>query len=174
MAICFELVVNFGDNVEAAQRAALTEPRPMLLRTGTHQIPLHRPLLRTVDSYTELSIMPVAVGFGVVLDGTLPRIRLTAAELTELGHQLYRLLARFDGYVAAMVGWDPESLLDPAELKNELSTELAEGSIHGLVLCDRLHDELDLGDNYTEFQPGYRWIPYRGEKPGSLTADKSP
>lgn len=73
-------------------------------------------------------------------------------EPTELGHQLYWLLAKFDGYVARMVGRDLESLLDSAELKNELSAELAEGSIHGFVLCDRPHDE----------------------KSGSLTADESP
>ena len=171
MALCFELVVNFGDNLDAAQRAALTHPTPTVLQAGRHRIPLHRPLLNAEGTYVELSILPMAVGFKVAIDGTLPKIRLTAAELTELGHQLYRLLTKFDGYVAAKVGWDPEPLLDPADLQSDWTDELAEGSIHGLVLCDRLHAELGLGDNYEEFQPGYRWVPYRGEKPGSLTAD---
>lgn len=42
MAICFELVVNFGDNSKAAQAAALTNPSPMALPAGAHRVPLHR------------------------------------------------------------------------------------------------------------------------------------
>ncbi len=45
MAICFELVVNFGQNFEAAQ-AARTSPNPMTFRAGHHRVPLHRALLR--------------------------------------------------------------------------------------------------------------------------------
>lgn len=117
MAICFMLVVNFGDDAEAAQAAARIAPKPWVLHAGAHRIPLHRPMLAKVGSYIELSILPVAVSWGCGLDGSLPRFQLTAAELTELGHQLYELLAQFHGYVAAKVGWDRESLLDPAELR---------------------------------------------------------
>lgn len=169
MAICFELVVNFGDNVEAAQSAALH--RPVTLHAGSHRIPLHRALLNRAGSYIELSVLPVAVGWGVGLDGTLPRTRLSAAELTELGTGLYRLLAKFNGYVAAKVGWDPEGFLDPAELRSDWAEELADGTINGLVLCKALYDELGPGGNYVEFQAGYLWIPYRGEKPSTLTAE---
>jgi hypothetical protein len=105
------------------------------------------------------------------MDGTLPRISLSAAELTELGRGLYGLLAKFNGYVAATVGWDPERFLDPEELEHYYADELADGTISGLVLCDALHHKFGLGDGYVEFQPGYRWIPYQGEKPGQLTAD---
>jgi hypothetical protein len=171
VAICFELVVNFGDNAKAAQDAALTASKPSVhpsvLRAGPHSIPLHRPLLATRGPYIELSFLPAAVGRGVALDGSLPRFPLTAAEFTELGHQLYGLLGKFDGYLTARVGWDPEDLLDPAELRAEWSRELTDGSLHGLVLCERLHFELGLGDDYVPFRPGYRWIPYRGEQPSS-------
>jgi len=37
--------------------------------------------------------------------------------------------------------------------------ELTDGNINGLVLCNSLHDELGLGGNYVEFQPGFLWIP---------------
>jgi hypothetical protein len=171
MAICFELVVNFGENTEGAHAAALANPGPGTLQAGSYRIPLHRALLNRVSSYIELSVVPVAVGWGVGLDGTLPRTRLSAAELTELGRGLYRLLAKFDGYVAAKVGWDPEGLVDPAELKSDWAGELASGSIDGLVLCEALHAELGPGANFVEFRPGYLWIPYRGEKPSTLTAD---
>ena len=80
-------------------------------------------------------MVPVAVGWGVGLDGTLPRTRLSAAELSELGAGLYRLLASFNGYVVAKVGWDPEGFLDAAELKSDWADELADGTINGLVLC---------------------------------------
>jgi hypothetical protein len=129
--------------------------------------------MNQTGSYIELSVIPVAVGWKVGLDGTLPKGRLTAAELTDLATGLYRLLTGFDGYVAAKVGWDPESFLDPEELKTDWAEELADGTINGLVLCRALHDELGLGGNYVEFQPGYLWIPYRGEKPSTLTADQT-
>lgn len=162
--------MNFGDNGKAARKAALTGTTPLLLRAGAHRIPLHRPVVRTVGSSLELSVLPVAVGWGVSLDGRA-HLRLTAAELTELGHQLYGLLATFDGYVAACVGWDPEWRVDPVELEAEWSVELSEGSLHGLVLPERLHRDLGLGDEYVPFRPGYRWVPYRGESPGELIAD---
>jgi hypothetical protein len=170
MAICFELVVNFGDNVEAAHAAALANPNPITLQAGSHRIPLHRALLNTSGSYIELSVLPVSVSWGLPMDGTLPKTRLSAAELTELGHGLYRLLSKFSGYITAKVGWDPEAFLDPAEL-TDWAEELADGTIHGLVVCEALYAQLGLGDNYVEFQPGYLWNPYRGEKPSTLTAD---
>ena len=173
MAICFELVVNFGDNREAAQSTllALASPNPATLQAGSHRIPLHRPILNRSGSHSELSVIPVSVGWGVGFDGTLPRTKLSFTELTELGHGLYRLLATFSGYVAAKAGWDPEGLTYPSELRTDWADELAGGSIDGLVLCEALHAELGLGGNYVEFRPGYLWIPYRGEKPSSLTAD---
>ncbi|MEQ4209778.1 hypothetical protein [Actinopolymorpha sp. B9G3] len=171
MAICFELVVNFGENVEGARAAALADPSPAPVQAGRHRIPVHRTVMNRTPSYIEVSVIPVAVGWGVSLDGTLPRFRLSAAELSEVGIGLYRLLERFNGYLVAKVGWDPESSVDPSELKSDWADELADGTIDGLVLKDALHDELRLGDNYVEFQPGYLWIPYRGEKPSTLTVE---
>jgi hypothetical protein len=64
VAICFELVVNFGENIVAARRAVLTGPGPVTLRAGSHRIALHRALPRTAGSYVELSVAPVAAGWG--------------------------------------------------------------------------------------------------------------
>ncbi|MEU6511131.1 hypothetical protein [Streptomyces sp. NPDC046942] len=87
MAICFQLVVNFGDDAEAAQAAARIDPKPWLLRAGAHRIPLHRLILAEAGSYFEFSILPVVVSRHCGLDGSLHRFQLTAAaELTELGH----------------------------------------------------------------------------------------
>lgn len=41
MAICFELAVNFGDNIEAARAAVLTEHWPHAFSAGRFRIPLH-------------------------------------------------------------------------------------------------------------------------------------
>jgi hypothetical protein len=142
LAICFELVVNFGQNAEAARAAALVNPGGWVIQASDHRIPLHRALVNRTGSYIELSVIPVAVGWKVGLDATLPRVRLTAAELTELGTGLYRLLAGFDGYVAAKVGWDPEGFVDPAELKTDWAEELANGTLDGLVLAQAVHEEL--------------------------------
>jgi hypothetical protein len=51
MAICFELVVNFDQNIEGAHAAALTNPSPTTLQAGSHRIPLHRALLNSPGSY---------------------------------------------------------------------------------------------------------------------------
>jgi len=77
---------------------------------GRYRLPLHRPLLTTADPYIQ---------WGVAPDGTVP----------EPGFLLRR-------HVATKVGWDPQALVDPAELRSECADELAVGSINGLVLCN--------------------------------------
>ncbi|WP_297619622.1 hypothetical protein [Nocardia sp.] len=173
MAICFELVVNFGDNIDAARSAVLSQAVSWrtTLDAGNRSIPLHTPLLRTDGPYVELSVLPVAVGLGVALDGDIPQFALTAAELTELGHQLYQLLATFDGYVAATVGWDPEVKINPNWLKGGWIAGVGAGAADGLVLCDALHAELGWGDEFAVFRPGYRWMPYRGETASTIYTD---
>ncbi|MEV6071602.1 hypothetical protein AB0L82_34100 [Nocardia sp. NPDC052001] len=171
VAICFELLINFGDDVDAARSAVLacTRHGSQTLTAGDQRIPFHTPVPRMVGTHCELSVVPVGVGYGVVSDG--PRIALTAAELTDLGNSLYSLLATFDGYIAAQVGWNPDDFVDPAELANEYLDELRDGALDGLVLSDALHAEFGLGENYAVFRPGYRWIPWRGQQPSSLTSD---
>jgi hypothetical protein len=170
MAMCFELVVNFGQNTEAAHAAALVNPKAFTLQAGKHRIPLHRAALNRNRGYIEMTVLPVGVGFRVGADGTMPRNTLSAAEFTDLGMGLYRLLSEFSGYVAAAVGWDMESLVDPEDLRENWDVELANGDIHGLVLSDALYREVGLGDGWAEFQPGYQWRPWRGVKPSGLTA----
>ena len=178
----FELVVNFGQNTEAARSAASwnldSRSSPVTtLSAGSHRIPLHRPDMTIVDghqseaTHINLAVIPVGVGLRLPMDGNVPRFRLTAAELTELGTGLYRLLATFDGYLAAAVGWDVDSFIDPEYIAG--TEELETGWWSGLVLCEALRDELGLAGNphYVSFQPGYVWVPYRGEKPFGLTAD---
>ncbi|MGV9693907.1 hypothetical protein ACWDUX_32955 [Streptomyces sp. NPDC003444] len=160
MALCFELVVDFGNDEGAARAAACVEPWPYTLRAGGFRIPLHRPMLSTAGPSVQVSVLPVAVGFGVAADGSLPRFDVTEAELEELARGLYALLARFEGYRIAMAGWDPECFLDDDDLAADWAEELSHGTLPGLVLAEHLRTRLSLGPAWVPFSPGYVWLPY--------------
>ena len=73
------------------------------------------------------------------------------------------LLRSFSGYRAAIVGWDPESLVD----LNDLEADWRNGdppAYDGLVLADDLCATWELGQEWVAFQDGYRWLPYSGSK----------
>jgi hypothetical protein len=177
MALAFELVINYGRHRQAVEhaRAVVSEYPP--LRAGRHAVPWHQPVLSDLgadprralrvpeaEPYLELSILPVGVGYGVGLDRDHPRLQLTTDELTELGHGLYRLLSQFRGYQAAMAGWDPEHLVDLAELHTEWSEELGAGMLPGLVLSHAARRSLSAGAGFQPFGSGFDWIPYQGER----------
>ncbi|MEV4534465.1 hypothetical protein AB0J82_11610 [Asanoa sp. NPDC049518] len=176
MAIAFELVVNFGSEGDAARAACDLARSAAAIPVGERTIRLHEPLLASTagsdgGSYLELSVLPVGVGWGVVLDRGHEPVRLSAAELTTLGRALYDLLATFSGYQAAKVGWDPEWQIDLAELRQDWADELATGdpTLSGLVLAEAVLADLR-GRRFVPFSPGFRWIPYLGELSSTLTA----
>jgi hypothetical protein len=176
VAIAFELVVNFGSNDGAARTAHDLVVSRGPLAVGRRSVDLHEPLLNRARGsdgvpYLEMSVLPLGVGCGVGLDRGHEPLRLTAAELTELGHGLYQLLAGFAGYRAAQVGWDPEWRVDPAELRQEWADELADGTLSGLVLAEDVLSDLR-GPGLLPFAPGFLWIPYAGERPSTLTSDE--
>jgi hypothetical protein len=177
MALAFELVINYGQHHKAIKDACTVVAEHPPLKAGRHAVPLHQPLLSDMrvdprralrapdaEPYYELSILPVGVGYNVALDRDHPRRQLRIAELTELGHGLYRLLSQFTGYQAAMVGWDPEGFVDLAELREEWSEELQAGSLSGLVLSHEALRSLSAGAGFQPFAPGFAWIPYQGER----------
>ncbi|MGH3728617.1 MAG: hypothetical protein ACRDTU_07665 [Micromonosporaceae bacterium] len=175
MAIVFELVINYGHDHAAAQDASRLVAIHPPLTAGPHHVRLHQPLTRTVrdaagEPYLELSIVPAQVGFGVGLDGSQPRLALTAKELSKLGSGLYSLLATFTGYRAARVGWDPETFIDPVELQQEWAEELAAGALPGLVLAEDLQLHTSMR-GFVPFADGFVWIPYEAERPSSFTTD---
>jgi hypothetical protein len=177
MAIAFELVVNFGSNEAAADSAyEFVVGQAPLLTVGDTSVGLHEPLLNLTRggdgvSYLLMSVLPIGVGWGVALDRGQEHLRLTAGELTEVGHGLYQLLARFTGYQAAKVGWNPEGFVDPLELRQEWPDELAAGTLPGLVLADTLLADLR-GQAFRPFSPGFVWIRYAGQQPSTVTADE--
>jgi hypothetical protein len=101
------------------------------------------------------------------LDRDAECVALDRTQLSALGHGLYALLSRMSGYQAAQVGWDPEGLIDLAELRHEWSDELARGEIPGLALSTAVRESLQRTAGFQRFSPGYDWIPYRGEDRGN-------
>ena len=175
MAIVFELVINFGSDRGAADEAVRLVRTHPPLTAGQHRVLLHDPLLNVVrgiggEPYLEMSIVPARVGWKVGLDRGEVRLALTAAELTELGAGLYRLLRQLTDYRVAQVGWDPEGLVDLAKLEQEWADEIAAGQMDGLVLAEGMRHQLGT-DAFKPFVVGFIWIPYRGEPRTSLAAD---
>ena len=126
VAVLFELVVNFGTNLSAVERARAVVAGQGVLRLRGFEVPLGEPYVSGFDErgrhvfshcrdaveYVEFSVYPRGIGYG----GPGPRLpfdvrTLTDEELIEVGRQLYDLLRGFDGYQAAMVGWNPEPLV---------------------------------------------------------------
>jgi len=175
VAIAFELAVNFGSDEAAAHAACELVIGAAPLTAGNQQVPLHEPLLHLVQAedgsqYRLMTVLPVGVGWGVAIDRGRERRSLTAAQLTDLGHGLYGLLGRFRGYQVAQVGWDPEGLVDPVELRHEQVDELAAGTLPGLVLAEDILPDLR-GSGFVPFRPGFVWLPYAGERPSTLTTE---
>ena len=160
MAVVFELSVCF-ESQEARDRAALIAARQAPIPAGRHRIPLHGPFR---IGTRVLEIRPIAVSHGTRgMDGTLPPFELTYEEETLLGHGLYQLLAKFDCYLTAQVGWDPDRFLGVPYEEEEWAPELAAGDLDGLVLAEPLVQKLSVGGEFfMPFAPGFMWIPWQG------------
>ena len=169
MAIIFELVVNFGLNEESVARAeAEVDLTPGVVLRGERLV-IAPPFVRRLSGggveYIEFSVHPRGVGFG----GPGPKSffdprTVTDAELTEVGQELYNLLRRFDGYEAAMVGWDPEGLVDLAELEAERVVGGSIASLNGLVVSRSVADRWESDAGWVPFQADYVWLPYSGSR----------
>ncbi|MEU9022696.1 hypothetical protein [Actinomadura sp. NPDC048394] len=168
MAIVFELVLNYGQNhaaIEDARRVVAAHPP---LPAGPYRVALHEPLVDTVldaadQPFLEMSIIPVGVGHNVAIDRH-SRVRLTPEELDELGVGLYGLLAKLSGYQLAMVGWDPEWLVDPVELQREYADRLQAGTLYGLVVAETVQLGVPM-PSLVPFADGFLWFPFRDALP---------
>ena len=162
----FELVVVFDGHAEASRAAETVRAHPPL-SAGGKPVSLLEPLLHP-HSRT-VSTSPAGVGTRIPRDDG-PRLQLTAAELSELAWGLFGLLRRFDGYRAAVVGWDPEDFVECADLEHEYGDFLADGFPTGLVLAEEVLHTLTSASaqHFQPFEPGYQWIPYDGHDRGNV------
>ena len=165
MAVLFELVVNFGTDTEAAGAAAELVDRAGHIDVRGVHVPLLGPFVTGLGSpnYVEFTVHPSGIGWGTRVKLAFDPRSLTSDEITRIGHSLYDLLRAFSGYRAAIVGWDPESLVD----LEDLETDWRNGdppSYNGLVLADDLCERWRLGPEWSGFEPGYCWLPYSGSR----------
>jgi len=63
------------------------------------------------------------------------------------------------GYLAAMVGWDPEGVVDLAELRADWSEELSRGELPGMVLSTEARRTLAPSTRFEPFADGFEWLP---------------
>jgi hypothetical protein len=167
MAILFELVVNFGADDRGAEAAVEEVRRVGRVDVRSASLPLSDPgvtRLGAPDTYFELSVYVRGMGYGA--PGPRPTLdpgSLTREEITQVGRALYDLLSSFTNYQAAIVGWNPESLVDIADLEADWRNGDPPG-YDGLVLADYLCERWGLGPEWVAFADGYRWLPYSGSK----------
>ena len=167
MAIVFELSANFGSDEDAAKRFCVEVKRNyQTLDVMGHQINLHDPLISGFQDYTgqpsfEVSIIPMATGYGVALDQKNQRIHLDASELLELGRKLYDLLRDVDGYQVALVGWDID-WINLAELREDWKEEIITGQFDGLVIAHNVRQHLPQSNHFVSFDDQHDWIPDKG------------
>ncbi len=116
--------------------------------------------------YIEFSVSPQGIRYGGARPPDPVDARtLTSEELSSLGEQLFELLRRFNGYDAAAVGWDPEGIVDPNEMKDYVLLDGSGYRPHGIVVSNLLAEHWELDERFEPFVPGYRWIPYTGSTP---------
>jgi len=165
VAILFELVVNFGTDEQGVEAAADIVRRVGHVEVRGLSVPLGDPYVTRFESEPYIEFSVVARGLGYGGPGPKPDFdprSLTNEDITQVGHALYDLLRGFSGYRAAIVGYDPESLVN----LRELESEWRDGALDydGLVLAGDLCERWRLGAEWESFSPGYRWLPYSGSK----------
>jgi hypothetical protein len=140
VAVTFELVVNFGLDEVAVLHASSVARAAGQIVVRDVVLPLGRPAVTRIGGpqpYFEFAVHPTGLGTGVqdVRRDFDPRSR-TTVDITRAGQALYSLLRQLSGYRAAIVGWDPESLIDV----NDLEADSANGDppeYDGVVLDRR-------------------------------------
>jgi len=160
MAMLFELVAVFGDPL-AAHRA-----RALVARTGSVQVG-HRWVPLTEQSRSpgpnEVTVWPDGLGVGGRwADKWFSGQAARDVDLDDVADQLYDLLKRFDGYLCAQVGWDPETDADLYNIQ-EAVADPDDRLQHcaGLVLAEELALRWSLIDGWEPFAPGHVWRPRR-------------
>ena len=167
VGLVFELVVNFGRNHDKVGAATEAVRRLHTLHVRGVEVPLGEPYVSRFPGprgYIEFSVWPRGIGYGPSKIPNLDPASLTELELTGIGHDLYSLLRQFDGYRAAIVGWDPEEIVDLHELETEWIKSGDVASLDGLVLATDLKNRWQLDERFVPFAEGYCWLPYGGSK----------
>ena len=171
MAVVFELVVNFGqDEMSVSAAEEELERHPPVEVRGT-PLPLTPPFVTRFSAagggirYIEFTVHPRGIGYGGPGPNAPFHTRdLSNDEISSIGESLYELLRRFRGYDVAVVGWDPEGLVDVRELEVGYVEDGSIFDLKGLVLANHLVAQWNLGTAFVPFDPEHHWLPYQGTR----------
>lgn len=167
MAVVFELVVNFGRNEAAVSEAAELVERHQAVVVRGASVPITSPSITRFRPpggdirYIEFSVWPRGINKGGPAHPSFSAYDLKREEIMAVGEQLYELLRRFRGYEVAIVGWDPEELVDVAILEEEWVLDGTISTLNGLVLAQSFADRWQPA-GFVPFEPGFQWLPYSG------------
>jgi hypothetical protein len=171
MAVVFELVVNFGQDELAVSAAEEELERFPPVEVRGMPLPLTPPFVTRFAAagggirYIEFAVHPRGIGYGG--PGPIAPFHtrdLNDDEISRTGERLYDLLRRFRGYDVALVGWDPESLVDVRELEVDYVEDGSIFDLQGLVLANRLVAQWNLGTAFVPFDAEHQWLPYQGTR----------
>ena len=164
MGVFFMLGVGFpvsaARELEEATRLASDAQLQVRDATLTNGAGSSRMRRNTRPDYFEFTSGPAGFGYPS-LGHPLPfrMSEVTSDDLYSLAEQLYGLLRQMTGYAVAHVGWDPEWVLDLAELESEDLENGALYDIAGLVLAEPVVNRWQLDERFEPFAEGYRWLP---------------
>lgn len=166
MGVFFMMGVRFPSSadreVQAAKDLASDVHLQLRDRTILNQGGFGKMWESQTQSYFEFTTGPKGVGYPSLSPLPFPMSAMTSEDLTNLGEQLYGLLAQMVGYSVAYVGWDPEWALELGGLKSDY---LHDGSLYGLagiVLAEDIALDWQLDERFEPFAEGFRWLPYLG------------
>jgi hypothetical protein len=94
------------------------------------------------------------------------RHSLSEAQTEEVATLLYGELAKLDGFLCAIVGWEVADLFIPGVTQGYDAVSLEPGVLKkaltpGLILPDATWREIGHSEGFEPFRPGYVWLAYR-------------
>lgn len=157
--------MNFGRDEKAVAAATEEVVGAAEIRVRGASVPIQPPRITRFRRgeelhYIEFSVHPRGIGYG----GSAPLAPFATDDLTRddfssIGNQLYDLLRRFTGFQVAIVGWDPEEVVNICNLESERLPDESIYELDGLVLADHLVERWKL-QRFVPFSQGMSWLPY--------------
>ncbi|MEK7469406.1 MAG: hypothetical protein AAB074_18685 [Planctomycetota bacterium] len=169
MAWIYDLTVDFEKNERAAKAFAdAVSKRLGIFESGTAVQRLHKPtVFRPQDGRGDrvhVSVIPVGVSLELPADKGLEVQDFGDDVPQSIPLALLELLRGNTAFAMAMPGWEAEWLGLEA-LIEDYEEDIEMGTLHGLVIADRLIPQLAKSRHWKEWAPGYSWLPFPGTEP---------
>ena len=169
MAWIYDLTVDFEKNERAAKAFAdEVSKRLDKFESGTTVTRLHKPtVFRPQDGMGDrvhVSVIPVGVSLELPADKGFEAHAFGEDVPQSVALALLELLRGNKSFALAMPGWDAE-WLGVQPLIEDYEEDIETGTLHGLIIADRLLPQLAKSRHWKEWEPGYSWLPFPGPAP---------